>query len=229
MAGIAMSRRTYTDQDLRDAVGASRNVAETLRTLGLFPGGGNYETVQERIRELGLDTSHFPQRFLLTRFSDDAVIEAVKNSRSIAASLRKLGIDWTGNRQRTMKLRIERLGIDTSHFLGQGWRRGATSAVVAARPLCEILVLGRKVGSHQLKERLLKEGIKERRCEVCRNDSWNGRPIPLELDHVNGRREDNRIQNLRILCPNCHAQTETYRGRNIGLEQRRRISGARVA
>jgi hypothetical protein len=80
MAGIAMSRRTYTDQDLRDAVGASRNVAETLRTLGLFPGGGNYETVQERIRELGLDTSHFPQRFLLNRFSDGAVMRRSKLS-----------------------------------------------------------------------------------------------------------------------------------------------------
>ncbi len=44
----------------------------------------------------------------------------------------------------------------------------------------------------------------------------NGRPIPLELDHINGRRDDNRLDNLRILCPNCHAQTETYRGKNIG-------------
>ena len=50
----------------------------------------------------------------------------------------------------------------------------------------------------------------------CHLASWNGRPIPLELDHVNGRRTDNRLDNLRILCPNCHAQTDTYRGRNIG-------------
>jgi 5-methylcytosine-specific restriction endonuclease McrA len=60
------------------------------------------------------------------------------------------------------------------------------------------------------------EGLKMRRCEMCLRDHWNGKPIPIELDHLNGRRDDNRLQNLRILCPNCHAQTPTYRGRNIG-------------
>jgi hypothetical protein len=116
-----------------------------------------------------------------------------------------------------MKLLLERLGVDTSHFVGQGWRKGITSPVVAARPLEEVLVVGRRVQSNNLKERLIREGLKKRICELCERKDWNGRPIPLELDHVNGRRDDNRLENLRIVCPNCHAQTSTYRGRNIGV------------
>lgn len=73
------------------------------------------------------------------------------------------------------------------------------------------------VRTNALKWRLIREGIKRRRCESCGRNEWSGRPIPLELDHINGRREDNRLDNLRVLCPNCHAQTDTYRGRNIGL------------
>jgi 5-methylcytosine-specific restriction endonuclease McrA len=101
-------------------------------------------------------------------------------------------LPWTSSKPRTLVLRIKRLDLDTSHFLGQGWRKG-------------------------LKERLIREGLKQRKCEMCGRAGWRDRPIPLELDHINGRRQDNRLQNLRILCPNCHAQTDTYRGRNIGI------------
>jgi 5-methylcytosine-specific restriction endonuclease McrA len=87
------------------------------------------------------------------------------------------------------------------------------------RQLAEILI----AGSHpppRLRLRLIREGLKEPRCENCGLDSWNGVQIPLELDHRNGRRDDNRIENLTLLCPNCHAQTPTYRGRNIGRYKR---------
>ena len=64
------------------------------------------------------------------------------------------------------------------------------------------------------KSRLVAE--KGHRCEVCSNDKWNGKPIPIELDHIDGDPENNDKANLRLICPNCHAQTETYKGRNIG-------------
>jgi 5-methylcytosine-specific restriction endonuclease McrA len=76
-------------------------------------------------------------------------------------------------------------------------------------------VEGALVKTSHLRRRLIAEGVERRRCEICGSESWNGRPIPLELDHVNGRRDDNRLENLRLVCPNCHAQTPTYRGRNI--------------
>ncbi len=121
-----------------------------------------------------------------------------------------------GGNQARLKARIEALGVDTAHFVGQGWRRGTTTPVVPRRSLRELLVDGRLVSTNDLKTRMIQEGVKERRCERCRLEAWNGHPIPLELDHINGRRTDNRLANLRILCPNCHAQTDTYRGRNIG-------------
>ena len=78
----------------------------------------------------------------------------------------------------------------------------------------EVLVKDSTYQSYKLKNRLLREGLKERRCECCGLTEWQGMPIPLELHHINGDNRDHRIENLQMLCPNCHALTETYRGRN---------------
>lgn len=130
----------------------------------------------------------------------------------------RLGLRPGGNQGR-LKARILQGGLDTSHLLGKGWRRGSRDPVVSRRPLEEYLVQGRLVHTGDIKRRLIEEGVKAPRCEICRRGSWNGARVPLELDHINGRRDDNRLRNLRILCPNCHAQTSTYRGRNIGISQ----------
>lgn len=72
------------------------------------------------------------------------------------------------------------------------------------------------LNSWALKKRLLAEGLLEERCAECGISEWNGRPLSLHLDHINGDRRDQRLENLRFLCPNCHSQTETYCGRNQG-------------
>jgi hypothetical protein len=88
--------------------------------------------------------------------------------------------------------------------------------VLEAQPLEKILVEHSSyVSTHHLKERLLKEGVKEHKCECCGSTKWMGEPIALELHHINGVKDDLRIENLQILCPNCHAFTDNYRGRNI--------------
>jgi hypothetical protein len=74
--------------------------------------------------------------------------------------------------------------------------------------------------SHRLRLKLIQQNIKEHKCEVCGLSSWNGKPIPLELDHINGNNKDNRLENLRVLCCNCHAQTSTWRGRKIKKPER---------
>jgi len=80
--------------------------------------------------------------------------------------------------------------------------------------LQEYLIKDSRVrNSHTLKLRLIAEGVKEAKCEWCGITEWRGKPAPLELDHVNGDRKDNRLGNLRILCPNCHAQTDNYRAK----------------
>lgn len=80
----------------------------------------------------------------------------------------------------------------------------------------EILVAGSRYSTDNLKQRLIREGLLALHCAKCTRNTWNGRAIPLELHHINGRRDDHRIENLQRLCPNCQAQTPTYRGKNIG-------------
>jgi hypothetical protein len=208
----------YTDLQLASGVARCRTMRELLIFLGLAPRGGNYESVRRRIRELGLNGPHLQtlQHGKSVRScTDSELIEAVRSSKSFSQVLTKLGIRPGGNQSR-IKNRIERLALDTSHFSGQAWRKGSTAPVIPRRPLGEVLVAGRFVQTSNLKRRLIEEGLKERMCEICRREEWNEEPIPLELDHLNGRRDDNRLDNLRIVCPNCHAQTSTYRGRNIG-------------
>ncbi len=77
--------------------------------------------------------------------------------------------------------------------------------------------------SHTLRLKLIKEKIKGHKCECCNLKQWNGKPIPLELDHINGNNKDNRLENLRILCCNCHAQTDNWRGRKIKKPARSHI------
>jgi hypothetical protein len=81
-------------------------------------------------------------------------------------------------------------------------------------PIEDLLVVGRRTSRHHLKLRLLGDGLKTNCCEECGIDEWRGRPLSMALHHVNGDGTDNRFDNLRFLCPNCHAQTPNYGGRN---------------
>jgi hypothetical protein len=114
-----------------------------------------------------------------------------------------------------VKRRIDSLELNVSHFSGQGWKKGNRKPVVQARPISEVLQKGTSYQSYKLKKRLFAEGMKAKKCERCLNVEWLGQQIPLELDHINGDPTDNRIENLQILCPNCHALTGTYRGKKL--------------
>jgi hypothetical protein len=213
---MAKRPRRYSDDQLRQAVAGSRTMSDVLRALDLVPRGGNYENVRAHIERLGLTVpSRGPRRGRSVGSVPVAELaEAVRVSRSAAEVAAALGI--TPGSVGRVAARIRALGFDTSHFRGQGWRRGSTTPVVRARPLAELLVADRLCQTNTLKQRLILEGLKEPQCEGCLLYEWCGEPIPLELDHVNGDRRDNRLGNLRLLCPNCHALTPTYRGRNIG-------------
>jgi len=78
----------------------------------------------------------------------------------------------------------------------------------------EYLTNSASIQSYKLKNRLLKDGVFAHKCTGCCRAKWLGRPVPLELDHINGENKDNRLENLRLLCPNCHALTTTYRSKN---------------
>jgi DNA-binding CsgD family transcriptional regulator len=103
-------------------------------------------------------------------------------------------------------------------FSSSSWssavKRAALVPRPSATPMSDLLVAGRYRGRKNLKVRLVKEGLKENRCERCGLDQWYGEPLSLALHHTNGDRLDNRLENLELLCPNCHSQTDTFSGRN---------------
>jgi 5-methylcytosine-specific restriction endonuclease McrA len=125
--------------------------------------------------------------------------------------LRLLDVAPYGGNYDVLRKAIKHFGLDTSHFTGQAWNRGRTFR--PKQPLGHYLSNTLPIQSFKLRNRLLRDGIFERRCMRCGNTDWLDPPIPLELDHVNGDRHNNRIENLRLLCPNCHALTPTYRNR----------------
>lgn len=104
--------------------------------------------------------------------------------------LKKFGIDYKGNQG-------DRGSQSPSYIPASGYFSGEKT-----------------IKSHALKLKLIRDGIKEHKCEICNLEDWMGQPIPIELDHIDGDHYNNSLDNLRILCPNCHAQTPTNSGRN---------------
>lgn len=142
--------------------------------------------------------------------------ESAKKTHSIRQLLIELGLKEAGGNYKQIKKYLKEYGVDTSHFRGKGWRKGFKGAIKPVKPLVQILVKNSSYQSFKLKKRLFAENIKKAECELCgwKEKSIDGR-IPLELDHINGNSKDNRLENLRILCPNCHSLQPTHRGRNI--------------
>lgn len=145
------------------------------------------------------------------RYTEEKLREAVASSFSYRQVLQKIGIVAVGGNYATLKRAIEKYGIDSSHFTSKGWSKGKTFG--HKRSLEEYFLNSVFIGSHKLRTRLLKEKIFQHKCMSCKLEQWMNSLIPLELDHINGDNTDNSLINLRLLCPNCHALTSTYRGK----------------
>jgi hypothetical protein len=149
-------------------------------------------------------------------WTDKELIIAVKSSRSVREVIMKLNLVPAGGNYDQINDKIKSLNLETKHFTGKGWNKNwIFDPRIPKLKLEEILVEGKKYQSHSLKKRLFLAGLKKPMCELCgwSEESLDGR-VPIELDHINGKHDDNRIENLRILCPNCHSLQSTHRGRN---------------
>lgn len=146
-------------------------------------------------------------------YTEQQLIEAVKNSISIAQVIKKLGLIPAGGNYNTINNAIKILKLDTKHFLGKAINKGQKFG--HKRHINDYLLNKFKISSYNLKKRLINEKLLQSKCYKCHNTEWNNQPIPLELEHIDGNNQNNNLENLTLLCPNCHAQTSTYRGKNI--------------
>lgn len=137
------------------------------------------------------------------KYTKEILENIVIDSNSVMEVVTKLGLKKSGGNHSHIKSRIANYGIDTSHFLGQASNKG--KQFPPRIPIDRYLVNGIDVNTHSLKKRLIKEGLKPSYCEICLLKDWQGQELPLHLDHKNMNPRDNRINNLQILCPNCHA------------------------
>ena len=150
------------------------------------------------------------------KYDEELMIKFTRESYSKAELLRKLGIPPNAGNYKTLQKYINLYNIDISHFTGARWNKGKIyPKYKKSRPLDKILVENSNfITSSHLRKRLIDENILENKCYICGIINWNDKYISLHLDHINGNNLDHRLENLRILCPNCHSQTDTFGSKN---------------
>jgi len=153
---------------------------------------------------------------IIWTMQSDQFCELVKNSTSLGQILLHFGLTYTGSNSRTVKSRIKQDNIDISHIkLGIDSNKGRKFPNTKIAKLSDILTTNSSYDRNRLKKRLVNECNFPYICSSCGvSDTWNNKPLTLQLEHKNGTNNDNRIENLCFLCPNCHSQTDTFSGRN---------------
>lgn len=201
--------RSYTDEQLRESVATSTCWKDVLEKIGLRSAPESRKRIKQYCQDLSIDTSHLAARpsILIRSWTKEQFEEAVKKSINFAEIAQHLGVSNRGDSFRTFKKAARLWKIDLSHLTGKSRVHIKDRQ---KKTLDEILQQGSSCPSSTLRIRLIKEGRLISQCSICSLVEWQGKPIALHLDHINGDHTDNRIENLRILCPNCHSQTPTY-------------------
>lgn len=161
----------------------------------------------------------------MRKYTKEWLEELCKDSYSYAEVLTKAGRKNGGGSQATLKKKISEFNIDISHFTGQRWQWSPNNKDLHVNRekynLNEVFIKNSPVTQKVLRGYVERHNILEYKCEKCGCDGhWQNGLIALEIDHIDGDNTNNEISNLRYLCPNCHALTETYRGRNIALKNK---------
>ncbi|MER5870870.1 HNH endonuclease [Streptomyces sp. NPDC002044] len=204
----------YTRELLAEAAAQCKDLDEVIARYGIRPHPRLKQYLMRRFSAYGIDVSHLKTRSYIRHEKPDeeALRQAVAASQSLTEALRILGRPSSFSWRTSLKKWIDEMGLDTSHLLGQAHQRGKPSPVTG-RPAEDVLVRHdgrRRTGTKVLRRALRAIGVPDE-CGRCGSPAeWKGLPMTLEIDHVNGDWSDDRRENLRLLCPNCHAITSTW-------------------
>lgn len=151
----------------------------------------------------------------MRKYTREEFIKAWETSSSILQVAKKLGRNKSGAGYTFIKKAAYELGLNGDHMKTWGLNTTNNRNAASATPFKEILVeRSSYTNTSLLKKRLINAGLLKNVCAICEAAEHNGQPVPLQMDHINGKKMDHRLENLRLICPNCHSLTPTYKGRN---------------
>ncbi|MFD7876808.1 HNH endonuclease [Streptomyces sp. NPDC059766] len=200
----------FTPDELRATAATATSVRGVARVLGVPDDSRSRATLSRMLMAEQVDISHFPYR--RRPIPEDELRSLVPNADSYADVMRGLGMDVNDTNHRRVRRATSRLHLDTSHFKRRTWGRPERPAPepTAHRVLTVLPQQAGRTNRTRLHQALVEVGVTYACAECGNTGEWRGRPITLQIDHMNGNWRDNRRENLRYLCPNCHALTDTW-------------------
>jgi len=207
-------KNRWSKQNLEQLVNECSTLTEVLNKMNVSK--SSFKKLKIKLNEHEIDYSKF--YISKTKYEKNNLIVVIKTSYSLREVLYKLKVKQVGGNYKTLKKYIELYNINISHFTGQGYNVGDKFKQFSSNKidLNDILINNSTyTNTTRLKKRLIKKELLKNKCYECGIDpKWNNKILVLQLDHINGINNDNRLKNLRILCPNCHSQTKTFCGSN---------------